>query len=408
MKNVRKISIALCGVLTAGCFAACNDAPYSKKTGMFAYVNESSSGKSVAPITITENGASAEITVCVNKTSDSDMRFRLVQDQAVLDTYNQKQSSDYVQLPAVMLDALAEVVVPAGEYNSAPVRIGIKAKPAEVPADIFALALRLESVDGKSGVTPTTSTYVLPTVTTNIYSLPRFRSTLGGPDLIADWDAESYPNGFTVEWRYQVSTFGTGSAGFVVFTNHAEGEANSDVYLVHWDTPSPNPAGFPRASRLQVDHKAHGGFYYQPGPVGLWTNVWNHVAVTYDGKVSRLYYNGKLEATYESDKVGTEFSGARWFLSGNAWRNTNLIFTEARIWSVARSETQIGNNITSVSPRAAGLEAYWTMTEDTYELVDGVHTWADRTGNGHTLRGNIAPEGWIENIKSSDTTTPWQ
>lgn len=415
MKNILKTAIVLCGILTVG-LTACDDAPLGQELGLTAYVNESSTGKPVTPVTITSKGASAEITICVNKTAQNDLKFKLVPDQGALDEYNVKQSSDYVMLPEEMLNEFPEVVIPAGKYNSNPVKIVINPKPASIPSDIFALALRLESVDGLSSVSPVTSTYVLPTVSINNYSLPLFYNTrtsgtlpnaAGGPDLNAEWDLASY-NAFTVEYRYQVSSFGTGAAAFPVFSNYG---GDGDVYLVHWDTPSPNPDKYPAASRLQVDHKSKGGFYYQPSSIGLWTNVWNHIAVVYDGSYSTLYYNGLQVAQYESDKVGTDFGSARWFFFGNnsTVRSIKLLCTEMRIWSVARTATQIANNMTTVSPRAAGLEAYWDMTKDTYELVDGVHTWADRTGNGHILRmaNTVALNKWIEDIKSSDAKTAW-
>ncbi|MCD8072784.1 MAG: DUF1735 and LamG domain-containing protein [Alistipes sp.] len=415
MKNIWKTAILSCAVLMAG-FMACDDAPLGKDPGTVAYVNESSTGKAVAPVTITENGASAQITICVNKAAKSELRFRLRPDQEVLDEYNVKQSSDYVLLPDEMLEEFPEVVILAGKYDSEPVKIIIKPKPANIPADIFALALQLESVDGLCSVAPATSTYVLPMVTINSYSLPLFYNTrtsgtapnaAGGPDLVADWYVASYDN-FTIEYRYQVSSFGTGAAALPVFENRG---SEGDVYLVHWDTPSPNPDGYPAASRLQVDHKNKAGFYYQPTSIGLWTNVWNHIAVVYDGSYSTLYYNGVQVAQYESDNVGREFDGARWFFYGNnsTVRSIRVLCTEMRIWSVARTSTQIMNNMTTVSPRAAGLEAYWDMTRETYEMVDDIHTWADRTGNGHTLRmvNTVALDKWIDDIKSSDATTPW-
>jgi hypothetical protein len=413
MKNIWKIAAALCGVLMAG-LTACNDAPYSEDLGTVAYVNESSTSKPVAPVTITSSGASAEITICINQPASSDLKFKLIPDQTVLDEYNAKQSSDYAMLPEEMLEELAEVVIRAGKYNSEPYKIVIKPRPAGVPADIFALALRLESADGLSAVAPLTGSYVLPSVSINTYSLPLFHNTrsfgtlpnaAGGPDLQADWDPAAY-GAFTVEYRYQVSSFGTGQAAVPVFSNSGN---NGDVYLCHWDTPSPNPDNFPTASRLQVDHKSIGGFYYQPTTIGLRTNVWNHIAVVYNGKVSTLYYNGAQVTQYESDKVGLGFGSIRWFFMGThaSVRSIKVLCTEMRVWSVARTATQIANNMTTVSPRAAGLEAYWDMTKDTYELVDGFHTWGDRTGNGHTLRqkNTVALNKWIDDIKSSDMAT---
>ena len=91
--------------------------------------------------------------------------------------------------------------------------------------------------------------------------------------------------------------------------------------------------------------------------------------------------------------------------TGVSWWNTpevcKILCSELRNWSVCRSAAQIQNNMTTTSARSEGLVAYWRMNEGSGEVFE------DCTGNGHTLRAQVAPAGWIEGVKSTDTATPW-
>ncbi len=54
--------------------------------------------------------------------------------------------------------------------------------------------------------------------------------------------------------------------------------------------------------------------------------------------------------------------------------------SEARIWSVVRSASQIQNNMTQVSPKSVGLEAYWRFNEgqgNVFEDATGQRSYFD-------------------------------
>ena len=52
----------------------------------------------------------------------------------------------------------------------------------------------------------------------------------------------------------------------------------------------------------------------------------------------------------------TTFSDVNWFCLGDdsysRWGNCKILMSEARIWSVVRSASQIQNNMTQVSPKS--------------------------------------------------------
>jgi hypothetical protein len=73
---------------------------------------------------------------------------------------------------------------------------------------------------------------------------------------------------------------------------------------------------------------------------------------------------------------------------------------------VARTQTQIQNNIVTTSAKSKDLVAYWRMNSST--VADGYTIFPDITGNGHNLKLNSAISfSMVDNIKSTDTETPW-
>ena len=78
-----------------------------------------------------------------------------------------------------------------------------------------------------------------------------------------------------------------------------------------------------------------------------------------------------------------------------------ILMSEARIWSVVRSASQIQNNMTQVSPKSVGLEAYWRFNEGQGNVFE------DATGKGHTLTTSATPT-WIDGILSTDKSTEWK
>ena len=49
-----------------------------------------------------------------------------------------------------------------------------------------------------------------------------------------------------------------------------------------------------------------------------------------------------------------------------------------RLWNVARTSTQLKNNVNNVDPKSEGLLGYWKMNEG------HGYTFEDATGNGNT------------------------
>ena len=390
MKNSCKIAILLCFAALVG-ITACNDAKYDK-LGTHAFVNESATGKSTK-ITITEVGADAELTVCLSQAATQNVKFRFVVDSLVLDRYNAKNASSYTVLPADVLDMDQEITINAGDYSAVATKIHIKPLPEHYVGESYALPLRLESIDGLVPVTSTTATYVITTESVFTSSFPMFT---GGASLAAAAFPLTLPQ-FTIECRFQVSN--TGNRNRAVFTNGGS-------VLLRFEDPQSDNATDKKHSMVQFQGD---GWYMNPSAgLSFKPNVWQHLALTYDGTAVVLYVNGAFAGRKEGT-INPLFGGAAWF-GGDAggghgtgdswWSGCKILCTEMRIWSVARTAAQIQNNMISTSVKSQNLMGYWRMNEGSGNIFQ------DLTGNGHTLTTGQDPV-WINNIKSNDTETPW-
>ena len=117
---------------------------------------------------------------------------------------------------------------------------------------------------------------------------------------------------------------------------------------------------------------ATGGNHPVSGTAVITSNVWHHVAVTYSSPTWNLYLDGALDRTLtlggtftpEASSIQHAGVGTAMNSSGSAAGFFDGIIDEARIWNVARSQTQIqaSKNLEIGSP-TAGLRGRWGFNE---------------------------------------------
>lgn len=116
------------------------------------------------------------------------------------------------------------------------------------------------------------------------------------------------------------------------------------------------------------------------------TNTWHHIAFVYDGTDQILYVDGAIVASSATSGTltnSTSFNsglviGARY---DQAQQYTNTAFDDVRIWNVARTPSELSNNMNiNLSGNETGLVAYYR-----FEDGQGSSTVTDITGNGNTL-----------------------
>lgn len=380
------------------CGVSCENAKYNN-IAPHAFINESVSSIGVSGVksTFPTIDTDVELTVVLSDKVNSDASFVLAVDEAVLDRYNKEQGSSYELMDASMYEVGEPVVIPAGSYE-ATATVRVKAVPDGCKPGIYAIPVRLKKVSGDVDPTDVTSSYVAAfEVLKTSVDLPMFTGRSGLANSSFGYTLTT----FTVETRFQVSN--TANRNRDVFTN-------GKSVLLRFEDPQNDDDNYKAHSLVQFQGD---GWYLNPDK-SFDPNVWQHLALTYDGTKVTLYVNGQFAGSKEGS-IEPNFNVVGWF-GGDVdadgghsvgdpqfWLNCKIIPHEARVWSTCRSEAQIKNNMTGVSAKSEGLVGYWSFEKDTYTAEGG---FEDLTGNGHNLTTERSFV-WVENILLAEQGVVW-
>lgn len=380
-----------------GSMVSCNDAKYDTLEP-HAYIDEALSGTS-QKVTVQVTGESlTTLNVHLSNLSTEDNQYKLVTDQSVLDAYNLTNGTGYIMLPEGQYTLPETITVKAGQYAAEALSIALKAFTHEMmkSGESYALPVRLVLQNGSISPMENTGTFVILAESIVEFAAPMF---IDAPNLKAEKFTESpetYAQ-YTVEVRFQVSN--TADRDRAVFKN---GGDETHFILLRFEDPQSDNDDFKAHSLVQVVGRNR--LYLNPSK-SFKPNEWQHLALVCDGSSYRMYINGVDAGVLSIPSGATTFSDVNWFCLGDdpfsRWRNCKILMSEARIWSVARSASQIQNNMTQVSPKSTGLEAYWRFNEGEGNVFE------DATGKGHTLTTTATPT-WIDGILSTDKATEWK
>jgi hypothetical protein len=98
-------------------------------------------------------------------------------------------------------------------------------------------------------------------------------------------------------------------------------------------------------------------------PATLEANRWYHGAVVCDGVTVNVYLDGELEISKPAPGGIQKFRARFAFGNGLLMAGEKLMGSECRLWSVARTQSQIKFNMYRVNPESEGLLAYWRFDE---------------------------------------------
>jgi len=138
-------------------------------------------------------------------------------------------------------------------------------------------------------------------------------------------------------------------------------------------------------------------------------NVWQHVAVTYDGSKVRLYKNGvRIDSTNYTGSVGVNSNSCvigGWYSTG---RNFPGKIDEVRIWNIVRSQSQIASSMNGEFCSApTGMVAYYKFNQgNAGNSNTGLTTLIDGTGNSNGTLQGFALTGSTSNWTTGATLTP--
>ncbi len=126
------------------------------------------------------------------------------------------------------------------------------------------------------------------------------------------------------------------------------------------------------------------------------TDTWYHVAFTYDqpSGLTALYINGvkAAESTWDTPEFATLGESAGGFFIGKVagfmWGERPFYgsMSEVRLWSVARTENQIRQNMINVDPASEGLDFYYKL-DGTDQFKGEDNLWYVRDVSGNELHG---------------------
>lgn len=387
----RYIEFFLFALLATFLVASCEDAEYTVNgTTVFLQESVNETGIAGEVTTIPADGKKVSLTIALSSQASEDITVRLATDETALTTYNKEQSGEYLLMDKSLYDLGGDITIPAGKYVSDPVEIKLNKIPEDIADRPLALPVTVEVVKGSVMVAPVTSKYVIAVSPVLTNELAQF--DYNGAGLSCDDFSAFYPQ-YTIECRFQMENSSNRNR-FVFNNGHLSGR-------------------FEDPQQDQDGHKAHSLVQFHVAPdkwinpsLSFESNLWQHLAVTYDGKAITIYVNGAFAGTqeYPVENAG-QFDCLKWFETNTYWGRCKLLITEVRVWSVCRTESQIQSNMKSVLPNSAGLEGYWRINKATYDADS--KSFADLTGKGHPLTTNATMK-WIPNVSSEDTSTPWK
>lgn len=396
MKRINYIrTLCLSAVIAGlGSIIGCGEAKYDT-LDTHAYIEEALSSTS-QKVTVQATGESfTSLNVHLSNLSSTDNHYKLVTDQSVLDTYNHINGTGYIMLPDGYYTLPENITVKAGQYATDALSIALKAFSQDMmkSGEAYALPVKLVLQDGDVSAMANTGTFVILAESIIEFSAPMFTGSAYLTSNKYAESAESYAQ-YTIEVRFQVSNMNNRNRA--IFSN-GNGDPLNNI-LLRFEDPQSDNDDFKAHSLVQI--VGRNSLYLNPSN-SFKPNEWQHLALVCDGSSYRLYINGIDSGVLSIPSGPTIFSNISWFSADTWWSGCKILMSEARIWSVVRSASQIQNNMTQVSPKSVGLEAYWRFNEGQGNVFE------DATGKGHTLTTSATPT-WIDGILSTDKATEWK
>jgi hypothetical protein len=104
---------------------------------------------------------------------------------------------------------------------------------------------------------------------------------------------------------------------------------------------------------------------------GIYDDAYHHVAGTYDGATMRIYIDGVLSNSLSVSGLNVQVAGGEVRVGNSSYaKGLHGQIDEVRIWSVARTQSQIAADMTTEIAPGAGLVAYWQLNGNGTDLVD--------------------------------------
>lgn len=346
-----------------------------------------------------------DLTVTSSTDVASNVEVEIAPDPSKLEAYNQSTGKNY-QLPPDGAYEIGnqKITIEAGKTVSTP--LDIKANSDKFESGVaYCLPVSIKNVRGGLGVLESSRTaYILFTkvIRTKVAELDG-KGSFEVPTFAGEKSPVWALSQFTIEFKVKPARLSSSVAESSI--NPILGSHES--FLARFGDGSSIPVNklnFAKVAIGQPYHPDKKNHYEVTFDQTFENDHWYHVAVTYDGTKVRYYLDGVLQAEKTTSggylNLAMSYGGHGWddtFAIGRSygthWRFKGCI-SEVRIWTLARSQSELQDGVCYVDPSSNGLLAYWRFNGE----VQDDDTIRDLTGHGH----NAHPKGsyqWVDNQK---------
>lgn len=365
--------------------ASCQDALNPVLDNAF-YISEASSSNMQKVILNETDGAQVSATVRCASLLDKDVTVRLELSQEALDDYNRRNGTDLQMLPSDAHNfSPMDVTLKAGTSVSDRIMVSVKPYTDEMMESGIKYALPL-SITSVSDGTP-----ALQVKKTMIYTFEQVIVTTGFQinamsSAFVPLHKKFAINAYTLEMRVAPRGLGKENEAFFMMypEDGSEYSGKGEIYC-----------------RFQIDNSLNIKIKYNENYTwaGPLTTKWYHVALVCTGDGNLItYINGAEVLRENKPDYGTAnylekaFFGA----ASQTWHTNSYCYSEVRFWSIARSKSQIADNMYAVNPQSEGLEAYWKCNEGEGTVLH------DATGHGNDIDLTTNVETYL-----SDPSKAW-
>ena len=373
--------------LAALVLGGCEDAEYSTLSDQAFIAQTSTNGNSSEKITIGNDPVTTSVNVRLSDPASEDCSFELVVDTTVLSNYNRHNSTSYVTLPAGQYSLASDkATIASGESLSSPVDITLNPLTTEMKNSgaKYALPLRLVSTDGKKDVLNSGSSLVVLLDQVIYTPVPILNSSNNFKFLWAGSSDNIELNAWTVEMDFNISLLGTKVGELnnqCLFGGWANNGKDGEIYIRFGDAPIKGNVLQIKTQGTQMNSKME-----------FKDNTWYHIAYVCTGSSLSLYVNGQLDNSMTLPGKTVYLGKDNCQMGNQDYLKADVMVSEFRLWTVARSQGEVANNMYVISPDSKGLFAYFKFNEG-----QG-NSFNDATGHGNTCTAQGTTQ-WVQNVR---------
>lgn len=325
-------------------------------------------------VSLTENTFSQSLQSRLSSITSSEVQVSYSLGGAdMVDEYNQKHGKEYKYFDISNVELSSNLtVIPQGKLYADAVTVTLKNLESVEEGVSYLLPIYIQS-SSLSVVKGEDVAYFVISRPVQITKVAKFSSNYIAPPFLLETTPQWYSNAVTYEalvylLRMNDNNTVMGTEGEMIFRigePDLEGKVDKLIQVA-------GQAEFNSDKEFEI-------------------KKWYHVAFTYDKATGAavIYINGKKSAE-------TQWSHDINIANGNFYvgkvkdfnwgeRPINAYMSEVRVWTVARTENQIRENMLTVDPKSEGLLMYYKLTgEDRYEKDGNIYI---KDASGHNMDG---------------------